>query len=157
MGLGTCVVCHSNHAVLPTTDRMLAGDNAVCAQCHTADTAGGKAALEMAALIRSLQDQLRQSDEILARAQSGGMEVSEAIARQAEARQNVVKARAEVHNFAVASVAAQVNAGLVIAAANYRAGEEAMHERNVRREGLVRIARRRRRHRAWPLACDTRG
>ncbi len=137
MSLGTCVVCHSNHAVLHTSDQMLSGDNAVCAQCHTADSAGGKAALQMAGLIQSLQDRLRQADTILARAQSAGMEVSEAIARQAEARQNIVKARSEVHNFDVTAVAAPVNAGLAIAAADYRAGEEAMHERNVRRQGLA--------------------
>lgn len=137
MNLGTCVVCHSNHAVLRTSDQMLSGNNAVCAQCHTADSAGGKAAAEMAASIRNLQDQLRQADEILARAQNDGMEVSDAVARQAEARQNIVKARSEVHAFDVGAVTAPVKAGLAIAATDYRAGENALHERNVRREGLA--------------------
>jgi hypothetical protein len=137
MQLGTCIVCHSNHAVLRTSDRMLSGGNAVCAQCHTPDSAGGKAAAEMAGLIRNLEDKLRQADEILARAQSDGMEVSGAVARQTEARQNIVKARSEVHAFDLAAVETPVKAGLAIAAANYRAGEDALHERDVRREGLV--------------------
>jgi hypothetical protein len=65
------------------------------------------------------------------------MEVSDAIARQTEARQNVVKARSEVHAFDVAAVAAPVKAGVAIAAADYQAGEDALRERNVRREGLA--------------------
>jgi nitrate/TMAO reductase-like tetraheme cytochrome c subunit len=137
MKLGTCVVCHSNHAVLRTSDQMLSGANAVCGQCHAADSAGGKAAAEMADLIRNLQDRLKQADEILAVAQNDGMEVSAAIAQQTEARQNLVKARSEVHAFAVAAMAAPVNTGLAIAATDYRAGENALHERNVRREGLA--------------------
>jgi predicted CXXCH cytochrome family protein len=134
---GTCVVCHSNHAIVQTSDRMLTGDTAVCAQCHRSDSVGGSAAAQMAAMIFNLDDALKRADEILARAQSDGMEVSDAIARQTEARQALIKARSEVHAFNVAATAAPVKMGLAAAAANYRAGEDAMHERNVRREGLV--------------------
>jgi len=137
MGAGSCVVCHSNHAVLKTGDQMLSGGEAVCSQCHDADSAGGKAAVEMASLIQSLQGRLAQADQILAQAQSDGMEVSEAIARQADARQNLVKARAEVHTFSVAAVSIPVKAGLAIGGEDYRAGEQALRERNVRREGLA--------------------
>ena len=131
------MVCHGNHAVLRTGDQMLSGSGAVCAQCHESDSAGGKAAVEMARSIRDLQNRLKQADDLLALAQSDGMEVSEAVERQAEARQNVVKARSEVHAFDGAAVAAPVKAGLTIAAADYRAGKDALHERNVRREGLA--------------------
>jgi hypothetical protein len=137
MNLGTCVVCHSNHAVLRTSDQMLSGNDAVCGQCHTADSAGGKAAADMAGLIRNLQDRLKQADEILALAQTDGMEVSEAISHQTEARQNLVKARSEIHAFAVDAMAAPAKTGLAMAAADYRAGVDALHERNVRREGLA--------------------
>jgi hypothetical protein len=116
---------------------MLAGDTAICGQCHSSDSGGGKAAAEMAAMIRNLEDSLKRADEILARAQSDGMEVSDAIARQTEARQTLIKARSEVHAFNVAAMAAPVKTGLAAAAANYRAGEDALHERNVRREGLA--------------------
>jgi len=136
MNAGTCVACHSNHAVLRTSDRMLSGPDAVCAECHDADSKGGQAAAEIARLIRNLQDRLAQADEILARAQSDGMEVSDAIEHQTEARQNLVKARSEVHAFDVPVVAAVVKAGSAIAEADYQAGKDALHERNVRREGL---------------------
>lgn len=137
MGAGTCVVCHSNHAVLQTSDRMLSGPKAVCNQCHAADSPGGKAAAAMAGFMRNLQDRVAQADQILGRAQRDGMDVSDAVARQTEARQNLVKARSEVHAFDVAAVEAPVKAGLVIAAGNYKAGEAALHERNVRRQGLA--------------------
>jgi hypothetical protein len=136
MNAGTCVVCHSNHAVLRTSDLMLSGPEGVCAECHAADSDGGKAAAEMVRLIRNLQDKLARADEILARAQSDGMEVSDAIEHQTEARQNLVKARSEVHAFDVSAVAAAVKAGSAIADANYQAGKDALHERNVRREGF---------------------
>jgi predicted CXXCH cytochrome family protein len=136
MKAGTCVVCHSNHAVLRTSDQMLSGPDAVCVGCHDPDSAAGKAAAEMAGLIRNLRDTLAQSDEILARAQSDGMEVSGPIEHQTEARQNLVKARSEVHAFDVSAIAAAVKAGATIADADYQAGRDALHEMNVRREGL---------------------
>jgi hypothetical protein len=137
MKVGTCVACHSNHAIQQTGDQMLTGDTAVCGQCHSPDSGGGKAATEMAAMIRNLRDSLKRADEILARAQSEGMEVSDAIARETEAHETLVKARSEIHDFDVSAMAAPVEAGLAAAAANYRAGEDALHERNVRREGLA--------------------
>jgi hypothetical protein len=137
MQVGTCVVCHSNHAIVQTSDQMLTGDTAVCSQCHSSDSAGGSAAAQMATMIGNLEDALKRADEILARAQSDGMEVSDAIARQTEARQTLVKARSEIHAFNVAAMAAPVKTGLAAAAADSRAGEDAMHERDVRREGLA--------------------
>src|SRR5262249_1817419 len=137
MQMGTCVVCHSNHAIVQASDRMLTGDTAVCGQCHSSDSPGGSAAAQMAAMIFDLDDALKRADEILTRAQSAGMEVSDAIARQTEARQTLIKSRSEIHAFNVAAMAAPVKTGLAAAAANYRAGEDAMHERNVRREGLA--------------------
>jgi hypothetical protein len=137
MNAGTCVVCHSNHAVLRTSDKMLSGPDAVCARCHDAASAGGKAAVAMAGQIRNLQDQLTRADEILGRAQRDGMEVSDAIVHQTEARQNLVKARSEVHAFDVSAVATAVKAGETIAEVDYQAGVAALHERDVRREGLA--------------------
>jgi hypothetical protein len=137
MHVGTCVVCHSNHAIVQTSDQMLTGDTAVCGQCHSSDSAGGSGAAQMAAMIRNLEDALQRAGEILARAQSDGMEVSDAIARQTEARQTLIKARSEIHAFNVVAMDASVKAGLAASAENYRAGKDAMQERNVRREGLA--------------------
>jgi predicted CXXCH cytochrome family protein len=136
MGVAGCVTCHGNHEVLKPTSAMLAGDKAVCAQCHEADSGGGKAAAEMAGLIARLQSALDESNRTLERASNSGMEVSEAVLRQREAEENLVKARVAVHAFRVAAVGEPVNAGLKIAAGTRQAGEDALRERDFRRMGL---------------------
>ena len=132
-----CVVCHSNHAIRPATDAMLAGPNAVCAQCHEPDSPGGKTAAQIAALLGKMHQQIEAAAAILSRAQASGMEVADAIAHQQEAQQALVQARQRVHAFAVAAVEEPVKTGLAVAAEDYRAGEAALHERNVRRLGLL--------------------
>jgi predicted CXXCH cytochrome family protein len=136
MGMAGCVTCHGNHEVLKTSPNMLAGPDAVCAQCHDDSSAGGVATAEMAGLMNRLNAALDRSDEILARAESSGMEVSEALLRQQEAKQALVKARVAVHAFHVAAVSEPVNEGLEIAAETHGAGEDALRERDRRRIGL---------------------
>ena len=77
------------------------------------------------------------ADAILEQARTSGIEVSEAILRQTDARQNLVKARANVHAFAIQAVSQPVQAGLAIAAEDYRAGEAALKEKYIRRMGLA--------------------
>jgi len=136
-GLGACVVCHSNHAIKRPSVEMLAGSTAVCAQCHDEISAGGKAALEMSALIKSLRESVQRSDEILERSRSYGMEVSEALLRQAEAKENLVKAHVAVHAFSVDAVRKPVTAGLAVTRETWNAGEAALRERDHRRIGLA--------------------
>jgi len=136
MGIGGCVVCHSNHAVLKTSSQMLSGPDAVCSQCHDATSAGGLAATRMASLNRNLEAALERSDAILRQASSAGMEVSQALLQQNDAREALVKARVAVHAFEVGAVQKPVSEGLRIAAETYRAGEAALQERQRRRVGL---------------------
>ncbi len=137
MPTGACVVCHSNHAILKATDQMLGGENAVCKECHDVESAGGQAAAQMHALISDLQNRIVAADAILAQAENSGMEVSDAILHQRDARQSLIKARANVHAFAVQAVSTPVREGLATAAGDYQAGQAALHERDVRRIGLV--------------------
>jgi predicted CXXCH cytochrome family protein len=137
MGMGGCVVCHSNHAVLKPSEEMLNGERAVCSQCHEATSTGGTTATEMARLISSLNVSLNRSDEILGRARRSGMEVSEALLRQREGQEALVKARVAIHNFQLSSVRKPVSEGLAISAETYLAGENALKERKVRRIGLA--------------------
>jgi len=136
MGAAGCVVCHSNHEVLRTSPSMLAGPDAVCSQCHEGTSAGGLAATQMGALIRKLSDALERSDAILDRASRAGMEVSEAVLRQNDAREQLVKARVAVHAFDPGAVEKPAREGLAIAAETYQAGTAAMQERARRRMGL---------------------
>lgn len=137
MGLGGCTVCHSNHQIKKPSLAMLAGENAVCSQCHDATSAGGSAAAEMAGLIHRLSTALDKSDLVLARARNSGMEVSEAQLQQMEARESLVKARVAVHAFQAAAVRKPVEEGIALAAVTQRAGEDALQERDTRRIGLA--------------------
>jgi hypothetical protein len=136
MGAAGCAVCHGNHAVLKTSSKMIAGPDAVCSQCHEATSRGGLAAASMGGMIAKLGAALERSEAILGRASRSGMEVSEALLRENEARESLVKARVAVHAFDPAAVEKPVGEGLKIAAATYLAGEEAMQERQRRRLGL---------------------
>ena len=64
------------------------------------------------------------------------MEVSEARLSQDQARDALTKARVTIHSFQPALIDQDVQAGMKIAAANLKAGKDAMIERNRRRLGL---------------------
>jgi hypothetical protein len=136
MGMAGCVVCHGKHKIEPPSVKMLAGDGSVCAQCHEADSAGGRAAAEMAKQISGLSEALGRSEEILTQARLSGMEVSEAQLQLVEGRENLVKARVAVHAFDTAAVLKPVKDGLAVAAQTHAAGVTALKERDVRRVGL---------------------
>jgi predicted CXXCH cytochrome family protein len=137
IGAGSCTVCHSNHGIQQPSVKMLAGTGAVCSQCHDADSAGGKTAAEMAALLTRLVAALDRSDAVLKQAHESGMEVSEAQLRQMEGRENLVKARVAVHAFQLTAVQKPAAEGMTIAAETLRAGQAALHERQQRRIGLA--------------------
>ncbi|MCL4403021.1 MAG: hypothetical protein M1436_10250, partial [Acidobacteria bacterium] len=133
---GGCTVCHSNHAIHTPSGAMLADKDAVCSGCHEADSAGGKTAVAMAALLGKLDGRLKQADDILNRAKRDGMEVSEAQMQQMEAREALIKARVAVHGANLATVEQAAKPGLDLAAAGVRAGNQALRERDRRRMGL---------------------
>lgn len=137
MGMGGCVVCHGNHQVEHPTTALLAGEEAVCGQCHEADSSGGLAAAEMGRLILELDARLDRSDAVLEQARHSGMEVSDALLRQREGRESLVKARVAVHAFNIELVKEPVAAGFEIAAETQQAGEGALGEHQFRRVGLA--------------------
>ncbi|HSW50780.1 MAG TPA: cytochrome c3 family protein [Bryobacteraceae bacterium] len=136
MGVAGCTACHGSHAVLKTSVKMLVGPDAVCSGCHDADSKGGAAAARMSDSILRLATALERSEAILSKAVRSGMEVSEAILRENDARESLVKARVAVHAFDPAAVEKPVAEGLKIASETYLAGEQAMQERQRRRLGL---------------------
>lgn len=136
-GGGGCIVCHSNHAIHQPSTAMLAGPKAVCAQCHEPETPGGKVAAQMAQWIDGLDSALKQSEAVLARADKYGMEVSEAQVRLGDGRENLVKARLALHSFQPEEMKKPIDAGMLIAGETLRAGQDALHEKDVRRMGLA--------------------
>lgn len=132
-----CIVCHSNHGIHQPSTAMLTGKTAVCSQCHEGDSNGGKAAAQFAAWIDGLEGDLKKSESTLARAETFGMDVSEAQVKLIDGRENLVKARMALHTFLAAEVKKPVDAGTVIARETLDAANQALHEKDVRRIGLA--------------------
>jgi predicted CXXCH cytochrome family protein len=60
-GMAGCSACHSSHGTERTSVAMLTGAKPVCAKCHAAGSAGGKAAASMAKKIAGLAPAARQA------------------------------------------------------------------------------------------------
>jgi Cytochrome c3 len=136
-GLPGCVICHSNHDIAHPTDELIGtGDKAICTQCHIEGDAGFVAAGKMKEQLVQLATSIDYTDQILSRAESSGMEVSQSKLDLTQARDALIKARVTVHTFNVARVESEIKPGLEIAAKDYEAGKKAMAERNYRRVGL---------------------
>jgi hypothetical protein len=133
-----CVTCHSNHRVSHPTDAMLGtGPQSVCTNCHTDGDAGYQAATQIAQQFGRLDTSVRDAAEILDRAESAGMEVSDAQLEQDQAHDSLTKSRVAIHSFNAARVQQDVDAGLQIAAKTHQEGAGALKERDYRRKGLA--------------------
>lgn len=132
-----CVTCHSNHRIIHPSDALLGtGRESVCTNCHTAGDAGYQAAEQFQQQIAKLDKALTKSDELLSRAESDGMEVSQARIEQDQARDALTKARVTIHGFKLADLQDGITAGLKITEKTHQEGSAALVERDYRRKGL---------------------
>ena len=136
-GGGGCVVCHSNHGIQQPSTAMLTGPKAVCSTCHDPGTEGAKTAAQMARWIDDLGAALKQSESVLSEADKYGMEVSEAQVRLADGRESLVKARLALHAFQPEEMHKPIAEGMAIAAETQKAGQSALHDKDIRRLGLA--------------------
>ncbi|HVC00250.1 MAG TPA: cytochrome c3 family protein [Candidatus Dormibacteraeota bacterium] len=137
MGLPGCVVCHSNHRIVEPTDAFIGtGKGAVCVNCHTRGDPGYIAAARIHQGLTELTVSIQRSDNILSEAESSGVEVGSALLELNDARDDLMKARVSVHNFSVAPVEKNIQAGLAVTQKTYKAGVAALAERDYRRKGL---------------------
>jgi hypothetical protein len=80
---------------------------------------------------------IHEADDLLARAERSGMEVSEAKLEQTQARDALTKARVTIHNFSLKELEKDIEAGIKVAEKTRQAGVEALAERDFRRMGLA--------------------
>jgi len=133
-----CVVCHGNHGISHPTDAKLGvGPDTVCMRCHTPGDACDQARAGLLSSLSQLDKAIKNADQVLAVAESSGMEVSEARLGQDQARDSLTKARVTIHSFRTDLVNQDIQAGLKVADKNLQAGQQAMVERNHRRLGLA--------------------
>ena len=132
-----CVVCHSNHGIHLPSDAMLGtGPSGVCMSCHTRGDTCDQAREGILADLTRLNGAIDKAGQSLHVAESSGMEVSDALLTQDQARDALVKARVTIHSFQLPLVEADVQTGMKIANADLKVGQDAMVERNHRRIGL---------------------
>jgi predicted CXXCH cytochrome family protein len=137
MGLPGCVTCHSNHQIKPPTDEMVGtSPKAVCSQCHSEGDAGFREAAAISKHLANLSASIASGNEILGRAEREGMEVSNQLQQQANARDALLKARVSVHAFRETEVKRDTDTGLAITKVTYAGGQQAMQEWKYRRVGL---------------------
>ena len=130
-------MCHSNHGIHQPSSAMLVGSQAVCSQCHDANTPGANAAAQMGGWMNTLDTSLKHSEEILDTAERAGMEVSDAQAQLADGREDLIKARLAMHLFQPEEMHKPIEAGMSIAGETLKAGQSALKEKDFRRFGLA--------------------
>jgi len=138
MGIPGCAACHSNHAVLETSDTMLGADNkSACATCHPPGSSGHALAAGMLASIERLKASYERAQAVLQSAEHSGMEVSQPSFELNEAKTALIKARAAIHAFDQAILDKEVEPGLKISEKTYARGLKALDELQFRRTGLA--------------------
>lgn len=138
MKLGACIACHSNHRIRHPSDTMLGtGKESICLNCHSEGDKGYAVAAQMSADLGKLDRSIAGSGAILDLAERSGMEVSQAKLDLMDARENLIKARVNIHAFDAKLVEESVAKGLGISEKTYQAGVVALRERDFRRKGLA--------------------
>ena len=138
MGISGCATCHSNHAIVETSDAMLGGgDKSACATCHPAGSTGGALAASMLGSIDRLKAGYEKALVVLTKAEHAGMEVSQPLFELNEAKTTLIKARATIHGFDQALLDKEVEPGVAVSEKAYARGVKAMNELQFRRKGLA--------------------
>jgi predicted CXXCH cytochrome family protein len=133
-----CVVCHTNHAVLPPSDEMLGvGKSSTCTGCHSAGDAGYAAAVKMADSAGHLQNGITEAADLLTRAERKGMEVSEDRFALQKAQDDLVESRVLAHAFDLERFLTAANAGIAVADVGIAAAHKHFAELRFRRLGLA--------------------
>ena len=132
-----CVTCHSSHRIKHPSDAMLAGDRAVCTDCHTQGDAGYVAAQNFHSAILHLQASVTRSQVMLDRAAANGIEVGQAQLELSQARDSLTKVRVTIHSLQSDKVSADIDGGLKVTDKTYAEGVKAMQESRFRRTGLL--------------------
>jgi predicted CXXCH cytochrome family protein len=138
MGLAQCTACHGNHAVARPTDALVGAEApAVCAQCHTPDSRGGQTAATVRAALEELKGGLEEAASVIARAESAGVDMSEARLPLSDAQTQLILARNLVHSLSVREVQTAATHGLGLTSRAAALGQAGLKEIEFRRRGLV--------------------
>jgi len=137
MGQPECLACHSNHRIEHPADTWIGtNDGAVCSTCHDATTDSAKIIAQFKDGLAHLNDQIAQAGDVLDRASRAGMLVDDGRAALREAHEGQIQARVSIHAFAAKPFVDLVAKGVEASERGQQAGVSALHEIQVRRQGL---------------------
>jgi len=137
MELGECNTCHGHHDTQPATDDMLGiGENSMCITCHDED-AGFMAARTMREQLDSLKAIIAEADNLLERAEQGGVDVKSGKFDLQQVKSTLIKARGAVHYFDPAKLAEIVQPAIEGAQLVEQLGQGALDDLRMRRVGLA--------------------
>jgi hypothetical protein len=88
-------------------------------------------------MLSDLDKAVERSNAILDKAEMAGMEVGDAKLKAGQAHDALVKSRVTIHTFNPAALEQDVKPGMKLAKQTYASGQDALRERNIRREGLA--------------------
>jgi predicted CXXCH cytochrome family protein len=138
LGISECEACHGNHKILQPSDEMLAGGQAdVCAQCHDAGTEPHETGKQIKQRVGAFVAALDETKSLLAKAESQGVEVSEAKYQLQEATTALVFVRDLTHGLSLPEVEAKLGEGSKVLIEVKGLGLAALHEARFRKTGLV--------------------
>jgi len=138
IGAPGCVQCHSNHAILRSSEAMLApGPPSVCLACHASDDTGGQRAQAMADTLRELDQRIQSARDALERADHAGMDVTTSAADLTVAHNHLVMARTTIHSLDLAQVTAETTQGIAVADRVWQEGNNKLAEVQDRRRGVA--------------------
>jgi hypothetical protein len=140
-----CVTCHSNHDVTSPSDAMFEGDGArECGSCHGGNSAQAQAVQALDTNLHAAAKAVDQADAAIQRAASNALIVAPEEVKVAEARTNLITARAAQHTLDLNAVKdktdkATAKAKEVIADAD-KANSESLFRREFMGFGLAIMA-----------------
>ena len=138
LGQPACVTCHGNHDVVKLSDELLAGGkDTPCANCHEVNSSELKKANEIRTFLQDLAQGIDRAEAILTRAEHAGMEVGPPRFELIEAKDALIKARAETHLVKVKRIKTLTDPAVVIAEKTVKKGQELMVQLQFRRKGLA--------------------
>ncbi len=137
-GTPKCVTCHGRYDVMPASEAMFASSDARgCGSCHKANTPGATALEEISGAITSAAKNLDDASNAIKRASGTGLIVAPEEVRLADAKTNLITARAAQHTLSIDTVRARTDKSIQISKEIQTDAEKAIADSVFRRQAMV--------------------
>ena len=136
--LADCVACHGKHLITHVSDEWVGDEpGAICRKCHEEGDEGSDLALYYADTLGSIRQSFEEIEQLLAKAEVKGMDVTEGEDYAQAARQGLLQARTLIHSFSKSVMEEKVMDIAENQAAALTAGYAALRGFENRRRGLA--------------------